>query len=149
VRAFKIGVPIFVIVIGIIFLIATINLPKANLGNPNGPIYFPMGISILLLILGVIYFFQELKNLDKDNEKIRQLLSGRVPKLVGWTIVLGIGYTLIFDRIGFLFSTILFLGALLFLINGVKKWKVNIIVTLLFSYISWYSFSELLGVSLP
>lgn len=143
------SVPIFVIVVGIIFLIGTINLPKANLGNPNGPIYFPMGISILLLIFGVIYFFQELKNLDKDNEKIRQLFSGRVAKLIGCTIVLGVGYSLIFDMIGFLLSTILFLGALLFLINGVKKWKTNIIVTLAFSYVSWYSFSELLGVSLP
>ncbi len=143
------SVPIFVIVVGIIFLIGTINLPKANLGNPNGPIYFPMGISILLLIFGIIYFLQELKNLDKDNEKIRQLFSGRVPKLIGWTIVFGVGYSLIFDIIGFLFSTILFLGALLFLINGVKKWKTNIIVTLAFSYVSWYSFSELLGVSLP
>jgi len=143
------SVPIFVIVLGIIFLIGTINLPKANLGNPNGPIYFPMGISILLLIFGIIYFLQELKNLDKDNEKIRQLFSGRVSKLIGWTVVFGVGYSLIFDMIGFLFSTILFLGALLFLINGVKKWKANIIVTLAFSYISWYSFSELLGVSLP
>ncbi|MGJ9459969.1 tripartite tricarboxylate transporter TctB family protein [Oceanobacillus sp. CF4.6] len=148
-KAFKLSVPIFLIVIGIVFFIGTINLPKANLGNPNGPIYFPMGISILLLIFGIIYFFQELKHLDKDNEKIRQLFSGRVLKLVGWTTVLGIGYTIIFDRIGFLFSTILFLGALLFVINGVKKWKVNIIVSLVFSYASWYSFSELLGVSLP
>ncbi len=143
------GVPIFLIIISIVFLIGTINLPKANLGNPNGPIYFPMGISILLLIFGIIYFFQELKHLGNDNEKIRQLFSGRVLKLVAWTIVLGLGYTVIFDRIGFLFSTILFLGALLFVINGVKKWKVNIIVTLVFSYASWYSFSELLGVSLP
>ena len=148
-KAFKLSVPVSLILVGIAFLVGTINLPKANLGNPNGPIYFPMGISILLLIFGIIYFFQELKNLDKDNEKIKQLFSGRVPKLVGWTIVLGLGYTIIFDRIGFLFSTILFLGALLFLLNGVKKWKVNIIVTLVFSYASWYSFSELLGVSLP
>lgn len=148
-KAFKLSVPIFLIVVSIVFLIATINLPEANLGNPNEPIYFPMGISILLLIFGIVYFFQEFKNLDKDNEKIRQLFAGRVPKLVIWTVVLGIAYALIFDIIGFLFSTILFLGALLFLLNGVKKWKANIIVTIVFSVVSWYSFSQLLGVSLP
>lgn len=148
-KTFKLSVPILIIVLSIIFLIATINLPKASLGNPNGPVYFPMGVSILLLIFGIIYFFQELKNIDKDNEKIRQLFSGRVPKLVGWTMILGIGYALIFDTIGFLYSTIFFLGTLLFLLNGVGKWKVNIIVALVFSFISWYSFSELLGISLP
>lgn len=148
-KAFKLGLPIFMIVLGIAFLIGAIRLPKASLGNPNGPLYFPIGLSILLLIFSVIYLFQELKNLDKENEKIRELFSGRTPKLIGFTILLSIGYALIIEPIGFLVSTILFLGALLFLINGFQKWLVNIIVAFVFSFVSWYSFSELLGVSLP
>lgn len=148
-KVFKLGVPIFMIVLGFVFLIGAIRLPKAALGNPNGPLYFPFGLSILLLVFSIIYLFQEFKNLDKENEKIKELFSGRVPKLIGFTILFSIGYALILEPLGFLISTILFLGALLFLVNGYQKWLANIIVALLFSFISWYSFSELLGVSLP
>lgn len=68
---------------------------------------------------------------------------------IGVTIILGIIYSLIFETVGFLISTILFLGLLLFYLNGRKKWLVNIAVTAGFSFITWYGFSQLLGVSLP
>ncbi len=148
-KAIKIGMPVLLIVISIIFLIAAFNLPKANLGNPNGPLYFPIGLSFFLLIFSVLYLFQELKTLHNDHSKINQLLHGRTPKLIGITVLLGIGYALIFEKIGFLISTILFLGALLFVINGIKKWKVNVIVAVVFAFLTWYGFSQLLGVSLP
>lgn len=102
-----------------------------------------------MLIFSIIYLFQELKKLDKENKYIKQMLSGRTPKLIGFTILLGVIYAFVFDRIGFLYSTILYLGGLLFYINGIKKWLVNIIVTVAFSFLSWYAFSVLLGVSLP
>ncbi|MFD2924945.1 tripartite tricarboxylate transporter TctB family protein [Halobacillus naozhouensis] len=148
-KTIKVGVPVFFILFSIVFLIASLNLPKANLGNPNAPIYFPAGLSVIMLIFSVIYFFQELKNLHKENEYIKQILSGRTPKLIGFTLLFGAIYALLFDRIGFLFSTIIYLGALLFYINGLKKWLVNIMVTIIFSFASWYAFSVLLGVSLP
>lgn len=141
--------PIFLILLSCSFLIGSFNLPKANLGNPNGPLYFPIGLSVLLLIFSILYLFQELKTLDKENKKIKQMLSGRTPKLIGLTVLLGVGYSLIFEQLGFLFSTVLFLGALLFVVNGKQKWKANIIVTICFSFLSWYAFSVLLGVSLP
>lgn len=148
-KIIKMGMPIFLILLSVVFLIGSFNLPKANLGNPNGPLYFPIGLSFLLLIFSVLYFFQELKTLNKENKKITQMLSGRTPKLIGLTVLLGVGYAFIFEIIGFLFSTVLFLGALLFVVNGKQKWKVNLIVTVCFSFLSWYAFSVLLGVSLP
>ncbi|MBM7585640.1 putative tricarboxylic transport membrane protein [Bacillus pakistanensis] len=148
-KVIKIGMPIFLILLSCTFLIASINLPKANLGNPNGPLYFPLGLSVLMMIFSVIYLFQELKRLHEKNESVKDLLEGRTPMLIGLTVVYGAIYAVIFEQIGFLFSTILFLGALLFTLNGRKKWLVNILVSIIFSFISWYAFSELLGVSLP
>jgi len=148
-KILKLAMPIFLILLSCSFLIGSFNLPKANLGNPNGPLYFPIGLSVLLLIFSILYLFQELKTLDKENKKIKQMLSGRTPKLIGLTVLLGVGYSLIFEQLGFLFSTVLFLGALLFVVNGKQKWKANIIVTICFSFLSWYAFSVLLGVSLP
>ncbi|WP_455675685.1 tripartite tricarboxylate transporter TctB family protein [Pradoshia sp.] len=148
-KTVKIGMPISMIIISLTFLISSFSLPKATLGNANGPLYFPIGLSILMFVLSVIYLFSELKTLNKENEKIRELFEGRVLKLIGVTIALGIVYALIFEKVGFLISTMIFLGALLFYMNGVKKWMVNIIVTIAYSFITWYGFSELLGVSLP
>ncbi|WP_250543369.1 tripartite tricarboxylate transporter TctB family protein, partial [Staphylococcus pseudoxylosus] len=58
-------------------------------------------------------------------------------------------YAFIFEPFGFLISTILFLGCIMFLINGYKRWLQNILVTVIFSGIAWYTFSQLLDVSLP
>jgi putative tricarboxylic transport membrane protein len=148
-KVIKLGMPIFLILLSCSFLIASINLPKANLGNPNGPLYFPIGLSILMLIFSVVYLFQEWKKLNEHNEGIKLLLEGRTPKLIVLTVLYGVIYAFIFEPIGFLFSTILFLGALLFTVNGRKKVVVNLAVAFGFSFLSWYAFSVLLGVSLP
>ncbi|AQQ52213.1 tripartite tricarboxylate transporter TctB family protein [Planococcus lenghuensis] len=148
-KLIKLGMPVFLVLLSIVFLVGTYNLPKAKLGNPDAPLYFPMGVSVLLLVFSIIYLVQELRRANETNEQIAEMLSGRTPLLIGATIALGIGYALIFELLGFLFSTLLFLGALLFVVNGRKKWVANIIVTVVFSFASWYAFSELLGVSLP
>ncbi|MFD2683154.1 tripartite tricarboxylate transporter TctB family protein [Bacillus seohaeanensis] len=148
-KVIKLGMPIFLILLSCSFLIASINLPKANLGNPNGPLYFPIGLSILMLIFSVVYLFQEWRKLNEHNESIKLLLEGRTPKLIGLTVLYGAIYAFIFEPIGFLFSTVLFLGALLFTVNGRKKVVVNLAVAVGFSFLSWYAFSVLLGVSLP
>jgi putative tricarboxylic transport membrane protein len=147
-KAIKLGMPIFLILLSFSFLIGSMNLPKANLGNPNGPLYFPIGLSVFMLIFSIFYFFQEWKSISAHNEDIKLLLKGRTPKLIGLTVLYGGIYALIFERLGFLFSTILFLGALLFTVNG-RKIVVNLIVAISFSFLSWYAFSVLLGVSLP
>jgi putative tricarboxylic transport membrane protein len=141
--------PIFFFVVGVLFLIGTFNLPKARLGDPNGPLYFPAIVCILLILLSVVYFFQEWKQRNKVIEEVKMIFRGRTPFLIISTIVLIFVYSFLFDRIGFLFSTVIFLGGLLFTLNGRKKWLQNIIVSVLFSLISWYVFAELLQVSLP
>ncbi|MDM5201535.1 tripartite tricarboxylate transporter TctB family protein [Fictibacillus enclensis] len=145
----KIGMPVLMILISAAFLIGSFMLPKANLGNPNGPLYFPMGLSIFMLILSIIYLFKELKTINEVNENIQALLNSKAMKLIGVSIVLGVVYSLIFEIVGFLISTIVFLGLLLFYLNGRKKWIINIVVAVGFSFITWYGFSQLLGVSLP
>ncbi|WP_439709897.1 hypothetical protein [Staphylococcus equorum] len=43
----------------------------------------------------------------------------------------------------------MFLGVIMFLINGYKRWLQNILVTVIFSGIAWYTLAQLLNVSLP
>ncbi len=147
--ASRLILPIISILISIIYFITTINLPKAKLGDPNGPLYFPLIVSIFLFIVSVIYFIKELRHHYQKNEEIKLLFKGRVPFLIISTLILSLIYTLIFERVGFLLSTMLFMAAILFVVNGKVKWKVNISVAVLFSLGAWYAFSQLLDVSLP
>ncbi|MFZ3591252.1 tripartite tricarboxylate transporter TctB family protein [Bacillus sp. DJP31] len=144
-------IPIVFILITLLFFIGTLNLPKARLGDPEGPMYFPMMVSIFLFIVSVIYLIKEYKNSYPQNEEIQLLFKGRAPLslLIVSTLVLSFIYALIFEKLGFLISTILFLMAILFIVNGRKKWIVNISVSVLFSLGTWYAFGTLLGVSLP
>lgn len=141
--------PLFTVVLGIIFLIASLNLPKSNLGNPNGPMYFPVLIAIILIVGGLVYLFQEFKARGVAFKDFAGLREGKAPLYLGVSLVLMVLYTLVFERIGFLISTILFLGGLLFLLNGRKKWITNVLVAVIFSFVTWYAFGTLLQVSLP
>lgn len=141
--------PLFFIAVGVVYFFLSINLPEAKLGNPNTPSYFPIMISILITVSSVVYMLNVWRKGEKKNPDIAALFEKRTLVIIAGTLVLSIIYTLIFNVIGFLYSTLLFLGALLFVVNGIKKWKSNIIVTVIFTYAAWYVFSELLNVSLP
>ena len=138
--------PILLILFGLIYLVLTLNIPTSNIGNPNSLMYFPILVGLLLLIMSIVYFFQEFK---KRHETFSQLLERKTFIRIVLTITLTIIYALIFERLGFLISTIIFLGAIMFLINGYKRWLQNILVTVIFSGIAWYTFAQLLNVSLP
>ena len=141
--------PILLILFGVIYLVLTLNIPKSNIGNPNSPMYFPMLVGLLLLIMSIAYFFQEFKKRNESFIAFSQLLERKTFIRIILTIVLTVIYALIFERLGFLISTIVFLGGIMFLINGYKRWLQNILVTVIFSGIAWYTFSQLLDVSLP
>ncbi|PIC57096.1 tripartite tricarboxylate transporter TctB family protein [Sporosarcina sp. P12(2017)] len=141
--------PILATVVGIIMLISAINLPKSNLGNPNGPMYFPLLIASILIISGIVYFYQEFKARGNEFADFRALRIGKSPLYLLVSLILMLIYTVLFERIGFLYSTILFLAGLLFLLNGRKKWMSNIIIAVVFSFVTWYAFGTLLQVSLP
>lgn len=146
---FRLVLPLIFLFVGAGFLISTFNLPKARLGDPYGPIYFPAILGILLIVLSIIYFIGEWKKRENGFPELELLLKGRTPFLLISTIVLSLIYAFLFELVGFLISTIIFLSGLLFLLNGRKKWVGNIIIAVSFSVITWYSFAILLKVSLP
>lgn len=142
-------VPSVCILISIFYFIYTINLPKAKLGDPNAPMYFPLIISIFLFNMSVIYFIKELLKHYPKKEEVKLLFKGRAPVLIISTLIISLIYAFIFERIGYLASTILYMLAILFIVNGRNKWLVNLSVAVLFSVGSWYVFYHLLDVSLP
>lgn len=147
-KAVRYSVPVFLIIVSIFYLIHSINLPTDSLSNPSEPIYFPLFVSSGLGIFSIIYLIQEIRK-DEEYEEIKHLFSKKVLLTIGVIVVASILYTIVFERLGFLYSGILFLGIVLFYLNGLKKWILNIAVSVLASVILWYAFSELLNVNLP
>lgn len=143
------GVPSFLILISVFFFINTLTLQTQALSNPSEPIYFPLIASIGLFICSIGYLIQEIRKDNEENEDLKQLLSKKVIKVLIVVIGLCVLYSLLFEVIGFLFSTILFLGTIFFILNGKEKWLLNVSVSILSSLSLWIAFTQLLNVNLP
>ena len=137
----RFATPLFFMIVGFIYLVSTLNLPKAKLGDPNGPMYFPMIIALLIIVASAVYFFQEWKLRKEAFREFDAVKEGKAPLYLIATIILMLIYTFLFERIGFLYATILFLSGLMFLLNGRKKWLYNMIIAVVFSFVTWYALS--------
>lgn len=139
-------------VFGILYTILSFNIDRATVGNPNEPIIFPLILGILLIVLGFgLYWGEHKKKValgDKAEGKKKFELTYQI-KMIGYICIISVLYGFLFEKLGYVISTTLFMGALLFAFNGKKKWHVNIIVALVFSISIYYSFSSLLSVPLP
>jgi putative tricarboxylic transport membrane protein len=136
--------------LGIVYAIQAFNLPKAMIGNPWAPVYFPIGLGILMACLGLLQIVLEARKGLTNLEGVkRPKFQASSLKLIFGAAVLCILYALIFERLGFIISTLIFLGALLFLINGPRAWKLNSILTVGFTFGAWYIFVKLFQINLP
>ncbi len=146
------------IVLGIAYSIKTLNLPEAAIGNPNAPKVFPLSLGILMTILGVVLLIQQVmkvrtgspeQNASETQTEKKSFVIEPHTKQIAITVANGILYAILFRRIGYVLSTILFLGIELLLFNGKTKWKTVIIVSVVFSLFIYILFNKLLGVYLP
>ena len=142
-------IPISMTMFSIVFFILALQIDNAPIGNPNAPLYFPLIIAVSLFILSIIYFFEEYKKRDVSLGILYKLKEGRTLKLLFGTLAICLIYSLLFEKVGFIVSSIAFLLAELIFVNGYKKWKTNISVSICFTIVIWYGFSRLLGLSLP
>lgn len=142
---------IFVIAFGLIYTLMSYLLPRAAIGNAMDPLYFPLGLGVLLTGVGVLLFIRSDKTMikaallsllqksDKDRE---------VSKMVWITCIVAILYGLVFEYVGFVLATFGFMISILFLTNG-KKYLTNILVASIFSVGIFALFNYALGIPLP
>ncbi|KYO66990.1 tripartite tricarboxylate transporter TctB family protein [Thermovenabulum gondwanense] len=139
------------IILGLLYTYKALSLPKASIGNPMAPLYFPLSLGVLMILIGVIVVIVEKSTKiisESKKEAIDEKDKGYIKLIIG-TIIASIIYAILFDKIGFIISTILFLSFILFMINGKEKWVTNIIVSVLFTFSVWYIFEKLINISLP
>lgn len=141
---------VVVTMIGFVYTLTTFLLPDARIGITYEPKIFPAILGISLLLLGTVLIVQEIRLLAKDKEHLTKVsFIGEEQKNILFTLLNGFLYAVLFDRIGYVFATFIFLNIQLFIFRGKKTWKSTLVISVIFSVVAFILFNTLMGVYLP
>jgi putative tricarboxylic transport membrane protein len=142
-----------VILVGIailaaVYLNATEHLPSLEIGDPLGPKAFPRLLGGILILTGIFLLVEIIRARKTAPAAAQVNASGTgtyllIAGVVGWTFV----YFLIFERLGYIIATSIYLLAMMAYFNR-GKWVANVITTISFAVASYWMFKTL-GVTLP
>ncbi len=139
---------VVVTMIGFVYTLSTFLLPDAKIGVAFEPKIFPGILGIALLALGLVLTVQEIRLLAKDQGG-KASFVGEEQRNILFTLLNGLLYAVLFDRIGYIFATFVFLNIQLFIFRGKKTWKSTLLISLIFSVVAFILFNTLMGVYLP
>ena len=128
-----------------IYGFSTIKATGAGATFLSGTKIFPMMVIILTAVFSAVIFLQD--HLGKEKGKKIDIDKRVVITIVKSTAIFVV-YTLIFEHLGYILSTVVLLMGLLSILNK-GKLKQNIIISIAFSVIAYFVFSKLLAISLP
>jgi putative tricarboxylic transport membrane protein len=132
--------------LAIAYLLGTETIPSLDIGDPLGPRAFPILIGICLLLASVLLVFE-------TRQAKQPAAAGALGRLFMDRKVLGtlaamIVFALVFETLGYLLSSVLFLLALTSLVHRGHP-LLNATVSIGFAVVSYLLFDKLLGVALP
>jgi putative tricarboxylic transport membrane protein len=140
-----------VIIVAAIYLFADAGLRTARIGDPLGPKAFPALVGGGLILSAVLLVFETLvKRRTLEDRTIEPRTKDEkhlVLIMIGMVVWSGL-YYYVFETLGYLIATPLFLFGLLSYFNQ-RKYLTNVLVALGFTGIVYLLFSILLGVPLP
>ena len=136
------------IVIAAVYLYATTLIPSLEIGDPLGPKAFPRLLGITLLIaaglLGLeMWRDRKQRAAPAGSELAPWRHTGIIVAVTVWTGV----YYAVFDKLGYVIATTIYLLALMAWFNR-GKWVANVLTAVLFSVLSYIMFVKL-DVNLP
>ncbi len=148
------------ILLGLYYAISAFQLPRASMGDPMAPVYYPMVLGVGMICMGIVLSIRGYKEVAIAKQSASQSESADQDKkadsrdknfwiLILGAVILGIVYTLVFTTVGFLISTALFMFALFTLVNGFNNWLKHVIIAVVFSVSVWFIFQNLFMLNLP
>jgi putative tricarboxylic transport membrane protein len=143
---------IVAVLLGAVYTAQAWNLPRATVGVPMGPILFPLILGVGMTVLGAMLIVQEHLRLKRPASAGKTAVSFKLT-VFGKSIAIVTGfcvlYVMLFEFLGYVLSTFLFLGAVLLLFNGKGRWKISLIVATCFSVGVYVLFGSVLSIQLP
>lgn len=154
---FNVIVGVGTLLFGALYTAAAFAMERATIGNPIEPILFPAMLGIGMILCGLVMIRSAAVRIKSDPSAfvpfhLERDQNGKIPrdrKLIAATCLAGVAYALLFDPLGYVLSTILFLGFMLFLFRGTSHWKSNLLIAVLFSLCVYLLFTKLLTIPLP
>ncbi len=137
------------LLLGLIYTTATLLLPDASVGRPFEPKIFPLILGIAMIALSLGLLVREVMTEENKSRSAVPFYRETGFARIMLTCLFSVIYALLFDKIGYVLSTFLFLELELLIFNGPKNWKINTLVAIAFSLFIYIVFSKLLGVYLP
>ena len=136
------------VIIAAVYLYATTLIPSLEIGDPLGPKAFPRLLGITLLIAAGLLLAEILKERKAPKPAPGEELApwryaGIIIAVTAWTGV----YYAVFDKLGYVLSTTLYLLPLMAWFNR-GKWLANVLTAVLFAVLSYIMFVKL-DVNLP
>ena len=139
---------IFAVVLGLAYLAGTYSIPVFEAADSVGPRSFPFLIAAITIGCGVALIINDLRSTERKPFSWGFAAESGVWLRILATMVAGIAYGLVLDWLGYLIATFFFMMLVTTLIN-VGRHKQNVIISALFSIISFISFALFLKLSLP
>lgn len=135
------------IVVAAVYFYATTLIPSLQIGDPLGPKAFPRLLGVCLLIGAGLLFIEIWKDRKVQQSRPAGPRDWRHLWIIaGVTVWTGIYYA-VFEKLGYVVATTLFLLALMAWFNR-GKWLSNVLSTIFFSILSFVMFVKL-EVNLP
>jgi putative tricarboxylic transport membrane protein len=150
---------VFVVTGAVIYLRAAMNLERLQVGDALGPQVFPAIVAICMLCSGLLLAWETWRkqtNPDrsaptapKPGDGVAQPAADRRQQLVlvamiAWTAL----YYVAFEPVGYIFSTMIYLSALLFYFHRVNP-LINLGYAAAFTAVAYLLFTNFLQVVLP
>ncbi len=139
-----------ILVLAGVYFWATSQIPTLEIGDPLGPKAFPRLLGGGLLVCAAMLLAEMLKERKSEPKAAapEEAEDTSTYKIVAGVVVATGIYFALFEPLGYAVSTSLFLLAMTYYFNKGKLWT-NVLTSVLYSFISYYMFSSLLGVNLP
>ena len=137
------------VIVALVYLYATTLIPTLEIGDPLGPKAFPRLLGIALLIAAVLLLLEILKDRKAgvkpppEGELAQWRYAGVIIAVSVWTCL----YYAVFEKLGYILATAVYLLALMAWFNR-GKWVANVITAVLFAGLSYWLF-VVLDVRLP
>ena len=137
------------IVLGLVYSITALRLPRMAMGDRLGPKIFPYFVGIVTIITGIALILQ-----DRDPEKRSKKaeFGFKEHKNLWLNIVIltiaGILYGFFIDELGYMIATALFIFSVSMLIIKGKLVQ-DIVIAVIFPVVTYFVFGVALKLSLP
>jgi len=136
---------LFWFVLSSFFCVESCRLGLGSISAP-GSGFLPFCVSILILLFVVVEFFQGVRK--KGERNALPLFKGKNLRNMIYGIISVFGYGLLFNKIGFLLSTPLFMAFCLKII-GKKRWPSVIGISLIVTVVAYALFVLWLQIQFP